>query len=254
MTKQTVVHGISVLGKDAIKSDQDGIKTTLQGLDKRIHENAVQCLIHAEIHGDTSLMRRLLVDSIGELTGYRRQGLINWMRKFSPMELTKDNINLSGVIDEASIKALVKKFPDDLNEAMFTVGGKRPFLVKQANETPFWTDSDNAERVAKPVYRDNLTNKLDQAISEFEKALQNTLVTGTKVSPIDATKPYYDGVQLDKATEFFQSLKLNVTAFKQSYKDSTREVRVAQDTLRRSLAGVSPDEAKKILGEITVAA
>jgi len=224
-----MLYGIAILDKDAIKTDQDGIKTTLAALDLRIHQNAVQCLIHAEIHGDTSLMRRLLVDIIDTKTGYRRQGLINWMRKHSPMELTKDNINLSGTLED---------------------GEKRPFLVDLANKTPFWLDGDNAEHVAKPVYRDALTGKFDQAIREFENAVANTITVNGKPAAINPEKPFYDGVQIGKAEEFFLQMKNNVVAFKSAIKDDTREVRNAQATLRKALNGVDPAIAKAMLGEV----
>lgn len=249
MSKQAI-YGIEILDKQAIKDDQDGIKTVLGGLDLRVHANAIQCMIHAEIHGDTSLMRRLLVDTITEVTGYRRQGLINWMKKFSPMELKgKDNLDLSGVVTDDFMKSLAKQFPDlklpDLKE-----GDKRPWLIEQANKTPFWTDKDNAERVAKPVYRDAILGKFDLGIREFEAAFNNTTTAQGKAAPIDATKPYYDGVQVDKALEFFQSMKNNVTNFRTAVKDDTREVRNAQATLRKALNGVDPATAKAMLGEV----
>lgn len=223
------IYGIHILGKDAIKTDQDGIKTTLAALDLRIHQNAVQCLIHAEIHGDTSLMRRLLVDIIDTKNGYRRQGLINWMRKHSPMELSADNINLSGTDEK---------------------GDKRPFLVEQANKTPFWTDKDNAERVARPVFQQALTGKFDQAIREFESALANTQVVNGKPAAINPDKAYYDGVKLDKVEAFFLAMKNNVIAFKNDVKDETREVRNAQATLKKALGGMDPAMAKAVVNEV----
>lgn len=244
------IYGIAIWEKQAIKDDQDGIKTVLGGLDLRVHANAIQCMIHAEIHGDTSLMRRLLVDTISEVTGYRRAGLINWMKKFTPMELKgKDNLDLSGTVTDDFVKSLMKQFPN-LKLAKLNEGDKRPWLIEQANATPFWTDKDNAERVARPVFRDTILGKFDQGIREFEAAVNNTTVVSGKAAPIDATKPYYDGVQMDKAMEFFQSIKVNVTSFRTTIKDDTREVRTAQATLRKALNGVSPEQAKAMLGEV----
>jgi hypothetical protein len=85
-TTEVTDIALVLLEKGAIKSDQDGIRVSLKDLDKRIHMNAVQCLLHAEKHGDTSLMRRLLVDIIDAKSGYRRQGIIAWMKEFSPTE------------------------------------------------------------------------------------------------------------------------------------------------------------------------
>ena len=41
--------------------------------------------------------------------------------------------------------ALRKQYPE-LAEMDLKAGEKRPFLVEQANRTPFWSDADNAER------------------------------------------------------------------------------------------------------------
>jgi len=183
VVKETPVYnGIVVLEKAAIKADQDVIRSTLTKVDRQIHDNAVQCLIHAEKHGDTSLMVRLLVDSIGDNSGYRQKGLINWMRKHSPMELKGTTINLSGI---------------DKN------GVRRPFLIEEANANPFWTDKDNAERVAKPVYRETLMSKIDSAMKEFFAAIENT----ANGAPINPDKAFYDGIHTDRVVSFFEAVQ-----------------------------------------------
>jgi hypothetical protein len=204
----TVVAGIEVLTKDVIKGQQDGIKKALTKLDMNIHMNAVQCMIHASIHGDTSLMRRLLVEVIDAQTGYRRQGLINWMRKFSPMELKGDIINLSGLTPE---------------------GEKRPFKIEEANATPFWTDQDNNEKVAKPVYQDTLMAGINRSIRDFNAAVANTV----EGKPIDPTKPFYDGVKMAEVADFMAEVEKRANALP---KDNTREVRQAQEKLQQVLA------------------
>jgi hypothetical protein len=127
-------------------------------------------------------MTRLLTDIIDSKTGYRRQGLINWMRKFSPMELDGKKIVLSGTDGQ---------------------GNKRPFKIAEANATPFWTDKDNNERVAKPVFKDTLMSKIDTAYKEFMAAIENT----ANGKAIDVSKPFYDGIHSDKMTDFFTAIK-----------------------------------------------
>lgn len=219
---ETGIHAVAtvaaialvLLSKDVIKADQDVIKSNLTKLDMAIHSNAVQCMLHAEKHGDTSLMRRLLVEVIDTKTGYRRQGLINWMRKFSPMELKGDIINLSGV---------------DLK------GDKRPFLVEKANETPFWTDADNREMVAKPVFRSNLMSKINSSIKEFRAAIANT----ANGQPIDTTKPFFDGIYTDEVSAFFDKLEVEANDLNSKKPDKTNEVRKAQTALAEALEGSS---------------
>jgi hypothetical protein len=174
-----------VMAKDAVKSQQDRIRSTLLNLDQDIHENAVQCVLHASHeygHGDTSLMTRLLTDIIDAKTGYRRAGLINWMRKFTPMELSGKTINLSGVDEK---------------------GNRRPWRIEEAASTPFWTDRDNAEKVGRPVYQDTLMSGVDRSITQLLAAIENTI----DGKPIDPSKPYFDGLNAPKLVDFATKVK-----------------------------------------------
>jgi hypothetical protein len=219
----TAVIGMpALLEKLVIKKDQDGIRVSLIKLDARIHANAVQCLMHAEKHGDTSLMRRLLVDIVDEKSGYRRQGLIAWMREFSPMILKGDNITLGGTLN---------------NE-------RKPFRVEQANITPFTSLSSAREMVAvRPIFRDNLTSKVERAIREYRAAVENTIIEpGKPPAPKDVKKPFYDGIHLDKMEEFFDKLD-NQLGEVMSWNDSTKDVRVARDQMVK--AQLELEEASK---------
>lgn len=206
--KKAIVEGAAVvalalLSKDEIKAGQDIIRTNLTSMDKLVHDNAVQCLMHAEKHGDTSLMRRLLVETLGGKNGYRTRGLINWMRKFSPMELKGDTVNLSGVKD----------------------GQKRPFKIVEANAMPFWLDSDNDERVSKPVFQETLLSPISRVVKTITDAMENT-VNG---KPVDAAKPFFDGLHGDNLIDFATKVKELVDALP---KDNTLEVRRAETRIK----------------------
>lgn len=209
-----------LMDKVAIKKDQDGIRKSMVKLDAAIHANAVQCMMQAEKHGDTSLMRRLLIDIVDAKSGYRRQGVIVWMRKFSPMELKGDTINLSGLM------------PDGLT--------RRPWRLEEANATHFTTMADAQERVGRPIYRDALTSKVEAAVKEFRKAVDNTL----DGKPIDKSKPFYDGIHVDKMIEFFDGIENKVVELS-AWKDSTRDARLAATTLAKATAEL--EEAEKAL-------
>jgi hypothetical protein len=223
VVQSTAVEGLpSLLEKSVIKKDQDGIRVSLIKLDARIHANAVQCLLHADKHGDTSLMRRLLVDIVDAKSGYRRQGLIAWMRAFSPMELKGDNITLSGTID----------------------GERRPFKIEEANTTPFTSLASAREMLAvRPVFRDNLTSKVERAIREYRAAIENTLLEpGQPPRPKDIKKPFYDGIHLDKMEEFFDGLDKSLGEV-MAWNDSTKDVYQARDQLAKAQLEVA--EASK---------
>jgi hypothetical protein len=196
---------VVLLSPDEIKKDQDSIRRNLTKLDAQIHSNAVQCLMHCEKHRDTSLMRRLLVDIIDAKSGYRRQGLIVWMRMFSPMELSGDTINMSG------------KDKD---------GKERAFDIEKARQSPFWGLRE-AREIVRPLYQESWLGKINAAEREFRRAIENT----KDGKPIDPTKPFYDGVGADKIVSFFDKIaemKTEIPA------DSTREVRMAQETIRKA--------------------
>lgn len=212
------VHGVAetvkveapalvLLDKEVIKNNQNTIKSSLIGLDVQIHDNAVQCLLHCREHRDTSLMRRLLVEIVGKDSGYRRQGLIAWMRTYSPMELKGDNINLSG------------KDAD---------GKERPFRVEEANANPFRSDKKFDEK-AIPVYIDSLFGKLDAADREFRAALSNT----KDGKPIDKSKKFFDGQHTDQVLNFFEEVE-KLRAKLPS--DNTKEVREAEATIAKAQA------------------
>lgn len=177
----TLPAGLVLHTKDYIKRNQDTIRKSLIRTDQLIHNNAMDCMVHMYVHGDTSLMRRLIIDIAGKDTGYRRQGIIAWMRAYSPAELKGDIINLSGMRN----------------------GVKRPFDLKTANETPFWTSRKFDEAIARPVFRENFMAKIDLAYREFIKAVENT-VNG---KPIDPSKPFFDGKHTEKVLDFFEEVK-----------------------------------------------
>lgn len=191
--------GVKLWEKSEIIKQQDSIKLALISLDETLHSNAVQCLLHCSIHRDTSLMRRLLVDIVDAKSGYRRQGLIAWMRTYSPMELSGDNINLSG---------------KDAN------GLERPFMIEEANANPFRSDTRMAE-VVRPFFQEGIRGKVSAAIKEGRAAINNV----ANGQPIDKAKPFYDGVDTDLVLKALDQLE---AAMQGLPKDQTREIRKAQ--------------------------
>lgn len=234
---------LTIWTKDEIKSDQDKIRKGLLGLDQSIHANAVQCLMHAEKHGDASLFTRLLTEIIDAKTGYRRQGLVNWMRKFSPMELKGSKIDLSGIMTEEGKASLIKQFTTEVDPKVLIVGAKRPFLVDLANKTPFWTDQDNAERVAKRVFQTTALAKVDAMIREVLAAAENT-VNG---QPVDPSKPFYDGTHLDTVVDFATKVKIMRDALPV---DLTKEVRDTQARIAKDIGFVEQNAPKAAVGAV----
>lgn len=56
-----------------------------------IHEAAVQCMLHAEKHGDVTLAQRLVQEVKDNCPGIVVAGLNEWYREYSPINLTMEN-------------------------------------------------------------------------------------------------------------------------------------------------------------------
>lgn len=190
-----------LLSVEEIKADQDSIKKNLTELDQQIHLNALQCLMHCEQHRDTSLMVRLLMEIIdADTTGYRRQGLIAWMKYFSPMRLSGKTINMSGKTD----------------------GKEQPFNLEEAFKTPFWKLTREAPAMLRPMYQQGILGAINKAIKDFETALENT---NEKGDPIDKTKPFYKGKNKDVLVNFSNEVKKLAVIVPA---DSTKDIDMAQ--------------------------
>lgn len=242
MSKLKIAAGALVLlSSDEIKLDQDGIKKDMGTLDARIHANAVQCLAHAAKHGDTSLMTRLLTDTISADSGYRRQGLIQAIRRHSPMELKGNNIDLSGfIMSDAQRKLMIAEFPD-VDEKLFVVGERRPFLVEQFRVANWKTNAGSKEQT-KPLFQATLMSGFDSLVKKFTVAAENT----ANGEPIDPSKPFFDGKNMDAVQTFLEtvkSAKANLPA------DLTHEIRERQQRRKEDdqfLASVGADNLEVV--------
>ena len=173
---------------DEIKHDQDVIRKTLTGLDQDIHQNAIQCMLHCEKHRDTSLMVRLLVDIIDQdTTGYRRQGLIAWMKYYTPMRLKGKTIDMSGKVEGPDGKFV-----------------EQPFNIEDAFKTPFWKLVKEGPSVLRPMYQQGVMGAITRAIKSFEDAVANTDKDG---QPINKDKPFYKGKHQDTLQTFLTEVK-----------------------------------------------
>lgn len=222
-----------LLPREEIKKGQESIRRRLTNLDTDIRANALQCLIHASVHRDTSLMRRLVVDVLDAVdgkNGYRVKGLIAWIRAFSPIELKGKDMNLSGRLTAGGKAALIEKFPGVELEHSMVVGEERPFLIEQAMMTPLW-DVSREVALVKPVFRDTLMSGINSAMKNFRNAMDNTDENG---KPIDPDKPYFNGVQSEKVVDFFAQVERLQS---QLPKDDSKIVFDAEEKLRKAVGG-----------------
>lgn len=228
----------ALLSSDEIKKTQDGIHKTLVKLDINVHQNAIQCLAHAAEHGDTSLIRRLLVDTLGDSTGYRTQGLIQWMRLHSPCELKAKNVNLSGIIkSDAERTQLIKHFNEQsevtglaVDPDLFVVGERRPFMLAEATMAD-WKGANYAREQVKPLFQQSVLDPITAARKRIMTAMENT----ANGQPINPSKPFYDGKHGDSVVNFFDEvakLQAKLPA------DTTQELRAAMLAVKENQAKV----------------
>jgi hypothetical protein len=124
------------------------VKATSAKLDNLVHATAVQCLCHAEAHGDVRLMGSLL-EQIGK--GYRRKGLIVWVEMFSPVRVNGD-----GKI------GLLK--PEAKNYT--------PFKTDEAEAKPFWTLAEAEEQTKKPLTLEALKGMVAALEKKIDRAAE----------------------------------------------------------------------------------
>jgi hypothetical protein len=215
VVRTTSVKGVpALLAKDVIKRAQNDIRYVLTRTDAVIHCIAIQCYLHAFTHGDTSLMRRLLVETFDKKSGFRLQGLIGHMRMFTPMELKGDVIKLSGMDGDV----------------------RRAWRIEEANERPFWTIKELDEQVVeRPVFRNGLVGKIQRIMKEYRSSIDNTLIddNGKVVGPKDVSKPFFNGTHLDEVDAGFDEIEAIVSKLL-ARPDSTQEVHAARIALKKA--------------------
>ena len=88
------------------------IKTAGLKMDQRIHETVVSIMHHAEKHGDWTAMQRLY-------DAFPRSGRRKAFEVY--------------VVDHTPLK-----FDDKLNKFIKPKSSKKPWMIQEANDTPFW--------------------------------------------------------------------------------------------------------------------
>lgn len=123
------------------------ITHTVKG-DALIHEAAVQCIAHAEKHGDVTLLDRL-IKGVGK--SVRVEGLKVWTAEFTPIRWNGD-----GKV------GMLKKGQN----------GYKPFDIAKAEATPFWALSAADERTAKPLTIEAMLRVVHGMKGRLEKAVK----------------------------------------------------------------------------------
>jgi hypothetical protein len=108
---------LTIQKEGSIKAAIKSIKTTGGTLQQKVHDTAIQCMLHAQEHGDTTLLSSLL-DAVPAMV--RNKGLHKWITDHSPLLISYDK-------KEQQYKVRKNK-KDSANE----------WNIDTANSTPFW--------------------------------------------------------------------------------------------------------------------
>lgn len=156
MTTTFVLKTAAQIGKMV----DTAIAHTAKG-DMIIHEAAVQCLAHAEKHGDTTLLDRL-VKGLGR--SIRVEGLRVGVAKYSPVRWNGDG-------KVGALKAGAK--------------GYVPYDVAGFEANPFWTLGEADERTAKPLNIDAVLKVIHGLKGRVEKAVKEGKFEGDHVAALN---------------------------------------------------------------------
>jgi hypothetical protein len=130
------------------------VKTNGTKIDALIHETAVQCLAHAEAHGDVRLATRL-IEAMPK--SGRAEALKFWFSEFGPLVWV-------------SQKETGKQFKMDQSDT------KIPFNIEGAIETPFWDLVP--EPVVSKMSLEKLKKTIKQALDKAAKKAETGEVDG----------------------------------------------------------------------------
>lgn len=129
-TVKFVLLSASNIGKLIDKA----VKTTKQGLEL-IHQAEIQCLAHAEKHGDTTLLTRLVTEVRDNCKGVVVAGLNKHIQDNSPIKLSVDP-------ETKEVKAKLLKEGDP---------GYKPFDIQTAEATPAMDAREVTDRTNREI-------------------------------------------------------------------------------------------------------
>ena len=112
---------------------------------KKLHAVLIACLNHAHDHGDSGPLARLINGL--KNTGNRQQGMLAWVEMFTPLNRAK--------AENGDVKFSLPKNADK----------RRPWLIADADATPFWSATKEKEVTAYDAIKaiDAIVAKLGKA-------------------------------------------------------------------------------------------
>jgi hypothetical protein len=119
-----------------------------------LHDDMVQCMKHAELHGDITLAQYLMQSVRDRCKGVVVAGIAQWFGKFSPIKLTSKD----GVVSAQLLKDGEK--------------GYKGFKSAEAEATPAMESKEVTDRSTRPIVKPTIAY-FKSRISGFAKQVDN---------------------------------------------------------------------------------
>ena len=221
----TNVNEVKMLPRKQVVALIDrSVKTTAKGLEL-IHEASVQCILHAEKHGDVTLAQKLMQDVKDNCKGVVVAGLAKWFQDYSPVRLTSEN----GEVKASLLKAGEK--------------GYKAFDTKAASENVAMEAPEVKNRAERPITKPTIAF-FKQRISGFAKQVDRFQETAPEDQKMTQAEVNTIKLWLNSVTEFGN--KVTVMEEKPAEKLAPQAV-VAADRL---IKGPSRNTARKAKGQL----
>lgn len=164
-----------------------------------LHDIMVQCALHVQEHGDTSLVERLvnelMVNQDEKLKGAAAinvAGIRAWFGTFCPLQMRGSGPYKITMLDKDStayanfLERATKLFgePDEVVQR----SGNRAFYIGAGNDRPFWdmADVQRQQRInIRPIGLGVLIGNVLKLENDFTKAVQSGLVPGASKDVMD---------------------------------------------------------------------
>lgn len=138
-----------------IKQAIQSIKTSGKKLDAKIHEVAVQCMIHAKKQGDVTLFASL-VNAMPKSS--RQKALVQWGMDHAPIKMIHDK----------ATREYKGKMEKD-----WTQNIEDKFNLEKAAATPFWEHSNEQAPQAQPMTFEKIMKRYEALRNQVHKAIES---------------------------------------------------------------------------------
>lgn len=161
----------ALLQTNDIKTAIKWIKTTGKKFDNKVHETAVQTIMHAQQHGDVTLVQSLL--NAMPKSG-RAEALAHWVREFTPLTVLGKAGNFSVKLSKKSVREYKI---DDAEATPFyeltadmvvtaytlqTMHKQLATILRKGNEALATVDTDDEQAVQEAEEMKQLLEKVEQ--------------------------------------------------------------------------------------------